>query len=60
MTGPMIVSCSFGSPALRPLVFVTRRETNSSEIERSTMIRRADMQIWPWWRKAPKAVALTA
>ena len=56
----MIVSCSFGSPALRPFVLSTRRETNSSEIERSTMILRADMQIWPWCRNAPNAVALTA
>ena len=24
------------------------------------MMRRADMQIWPWWRNAPNAVALTA
>ena len=33
---------------------------NSSAIGRSTMILRADMQIWPWCRKAPKAAALTA
>ena len=33
---------------------------NSSAIGRSTMILRADMQIWPWCRNAPKAAALTA
>jgi hypothetical protein len=47
MTGPMIVSCSEGSPTLRPLVLSASRDTNSSAIDRSTMIRRADMQIWP-------------
>ena len=30
---------------------------NSSAIGRSTMILRADMQIWPWWRNAPNAAA---
>ena len=56
----MIVSCSFGSPTLRPRVFSASRSVNSSAIERSTMILRVDMQIWPWCRNAPKADALTA
>ena len=60
ISGPMIVSCSFGSPALRPRVFSASRCENSSAIERSTMIRRVDMQIWPWWRNEPKAAASTA
>ena len=56
----MIVACSFGSPSVRPAVFSARRATNSSAIGRSTMILRADMQIWPWCRYAPKAEAETA
>ena len=60
ISGPMIVSCSFGSPALRPLVFAASCSMNASAIGRSTMILRADMQIWPWWRNAPNVVALTA
>ena len=36
------------------------RDVNSSAIGRSTMIRRADMQIWPWCRNAPNAAASTA
>ena len=56
----MIVSCSFGSPAFRPLVFSASFAMNASAIGRSTMILRADMQIWPWWRNAPNVVALTA
>ena len=38
---------SFGSPTLRPRVFSASRATNSSATGRSTMIRRADMQICP-------------
>ena len=56
----MIVSCSFGSPALSPFVFSASFSMNASAIGRSTMILRADMQICPWCRKAPKVVALTA
>ena len=56
----MTVSCSFGSPAFSPCAFAASRSVNSSAIGCSTMILRADMQICPWWRKAPKAVALTA
>ncbi len=56
----MIVSCSFGSPALSVFVFAVSRSTNASAIGRSTMIFRADMQIWPWCRNAPKVVASTA
>ena len=56
----MIVSCSFGSPAFSVFVFAASRSTNSSAIERSTMILRADMQICPWCRNAPNADALTA
>ena len=56
----MIVSCSFGSPALSVFVFAASLSTNSSAIERSTMILRADMQICPWCRYAPNADALTA
>ena len=43
----MIVSCSFGSPTLKPAVFATSFSVNASAIERSTMIRRVDMQICP-------------
>jgi hypothetical protein len=60
ISGPMIVSCSFGSPPFRRLVFSTSRSTKVSAMGFSTMIFRADMQIWPWWRNAPKAVASTA
>ena len=60
MIGPMIVSCSFGSPAFSPPVFSASRAVNSSAIGRSTMILRADMQIWPWCRNAPNAAAFTA
>jgi hypothetical protein len=45
ISGPMIVSCSFGSPLFRPLVFSTSRSTKVSAIGCSTMILRADMQI---------------
>ena len=54
----MIVSISFGSPSFSPAVFAASRATNSSAIGRSTMIRRADMQIWPWCRNAPNAEAV--
>jgi len=33
---------------------------NSSAIDRSTSTFLADMQICPWWRNAPNAVAFTA
>ena len=56
----MIVSCSLGSPTLSPFAFSASLAENSSAIERSTMILRVDMQICPWWRKAPKVDALTA
>jgi hypothetical protein len=38
MSGPMIVSCSFGSPALSPFVFSASFAMNASAIGRSTMI----------------------
>ena len=44
----MIVSCSFGSPVLSVFVFAASRSTNSSAIERSTMIlarRHADLAL---------------
>ena len=48
ISGPMIVSCSFGSPALSPCVFAASRSMNSSAIGRSTMIlprRHADLAL---------------
>ena len=48
ISGPMIVSCSRGSPALRPSVFSPSRAMNSSAIGRSTMIsprRHADLAL---------------
>ncbi len=45
---------------MRPFVFSASLRTNSSAIGRSTTILRADMQIWPWCRYAPNAVASTA
>ena len=44
----MIVSCSFGSPALSPFVLVTSLSMNASAIGRSTMIlpgRHADLTL---------------
>jgi hypothetical protein len=43
----MIVSCSFGSPALSVFVFSASFCVNSSAMGRSTTMRRADMQICP-------------
>ena len=60
MSGPMIVSCSFGSPTFSVFAFSASREVNSSATGRSTKIRREDMQIWPWCRNAPKIDAFTA
>ena len=34
--------------------------TKASAIFSSTMMRSVDMQIWPWFMKAPKAAAFTA
>ena len=48
MSGPMIVSCSLGSPAFRLEAFAARRAVNSSAIGRSTMIlprRHADLTL---------------
>jgi hypothetical protein len=54
------VSCSAGSPAFSAAVFSASRPTNASATGCSTISRRADMQICPWCRNAPKAAALTA
>ena len=60
MSGPITVSMAIGSPIFRPSTLAASREVKSAAMGASTKIRRVDMQIWPWWRYAPKAVALTA
>ncbi len=47
-----------GQQRSRPWRRTSRRM--ASAMASSTMIRSVDMQIWPWWAKAPKAAPFTA
>ena len=59
-TQPSGVLPSVGSPALRLPALAASAATKASAILSSTTMRSVDMQIWPWFMKAPKAEAATA
>ena len=49
-----------GSPAGRLAALAASPATKASATASSTTNRSVDMQIWPWFRNAPKAAAATA
>jgi hypothetical protein len=53
-----VVPCAGRRPASPNLVLELRGEGVGTAS--TTMIRSVDMQIWPWFMKAPNAAALTA
>lgn len=56
----MWVAGSAGSPTRRVFTFATNFSVNSSSTVRSTRIRLAAMQTWPWCTKRLKTAASTA
>ena len=60
MTGPMTVCGSLGSPTFSDRTLATNFSVNSSATDRSTRMRLAAMQTWPWWTKRLKTAASTA
>ncbi len=59
-TAPRGVLAVRGSPATRVLALAANFSTKASATASTTMIFSVDMQIWPWFMKAPKAAAFTA
>ena len=49
-----------GSPAAAIAALAASLSTKASAIFSSTTMRSVDMQIWPWFMKAPNAAAFTA